>query len=194
MANVSKLAIGIGAGTVACAIGGWFVAAPYLSAQALQSALVKGDGDAAIQKINFPLLRESLKTQMGQYITQQAQTSKDPNAAASMVMAQAMMGPMVDGFVTPEMLKMTLKGQTPQIPGMKTEPSSPESKKNPFEGLQNSNPDEKPEVSMGYANPNRFLVKVADKKDNTKKITLVFGREGLDWKLSEVKLPMDQIK
>jgi Protein of unknown function (DUF2939) len=193
MANVSKLAIGIGAGTVACAIGGWLVAAPYFSAQALHNAIVKGDGDAAVQKINFPLVRESLKTQVGQYITQQAQTSKDPNAAASIVMAQAMMGPMVDGFVTPDMFKMALKGQTPQIPGM-TPASAKESNGNPFEALQKGNPDEQPDVSMGYSNPNRFLVKVTDKKDATKKITLVFGRDGLDWKLSEVKLPLDQMK
>jgi Protein of unknown function (DUF2939) len=194
MANLSKLTIGLGVGTVACAIGGWVIAAPYLSAQALQTALVKGDGDAAIQKINFPLLRESLKTQVGQYITEQAQNSKDPNAAASVVMAQAMMGPMVDGFVTPDMLKMTLKGQTPKIPGMTPESAPAEAKGNPFEALQKGNPEEQPEVSMGYSNPNRFLVKVADKKDAAKKITLVFGRDGLDWKLSEVKLPMDQMK
>jgi Protein of unknown function (DUF2939) len=194
MANLSKLSIGLGSGAVFCAIGTWVVSAPFLSAQALQTALVKGDGEAATQKIDFPKVRESLKTQMGQYITQQAQKSTDPSAAMSATMAQAMMGPMVDGFVTPDMLKMALKGQTPAIPGMTPTSSSSEAKGNPFESLAKGTPDDQPNVSMGYANPNRFLVKVTDKKDMAKTITLVFGRDGLDWKLSEVKLPMDQIK
>ena len=165
------------AGTLAYAY-----ASPYLTVARVRRAAAAGDADTINAHVDFPALRESIKSWMGLAITHRmarSDTQNNPFAGVGEAVATTILDGLVAAMVTPEMLRLMLEGQRPQPrrpDGSQRAPASP--------------PDA--DLEMGYESLNRFVVKVHDKRTPANEFAMVWHRAGFTWKLSAIRLPMPE--
>lgn len=153
-------------------------ATPYLTVQQMRSAAAARDAEKLAAYVDFPAVRESLKTGVQARLAGQDRNARgEPTPASAMgaAVAGALLGPLVDSLITPEALGRLLQGQRPAgavLPGGgQTEP----------EAL---------ETQMGYESPSRFVFSVKKQGDDEEPVDLVLRRDGmLGWKLAELRLP-----
>jgi Protein of unknown function (DUF2939) len=164
-------------GLVSCAFvaSGWFYATPYLTFQTLQKAAEAKDTAKISQHVNFPALRESVKSNLNTALTNElGQRQDNPLSAMGAALASTFINPMVDVIVTPEGIATMLK----------------EGSLKPRLGKDDRQEGASPtQISMNYEAFDRFVVKVANREAPTRQTDLILRREGLTWKLSEIRLP-----
>jgi hypothetical protein len=171
----TKVALG-GGGAVVVLVVGWLYATPYLAVRGMRSAADARDGAALSSYVDFPAVRDSLKTSVnGRVASMAAPLQGNPLAAFGAAMATAMADPMIDALVTPESLELMLKGNVPQqATGMMAATSS----------------DGQVETTMGYEGFNSFVLTVKGQGLISNPIGFVMSRNGVfSWKLSAVRLP-----
>lgn len=152
----------------------YFFASPYLAVRGLNKALQSGDQQALEAHVDFPALRESLKAQMRQAVTAElgAEASADnPFAGMAVAFVSALVDPMVDSMVTPSGLSTLIKEAHKQQPAPDDDA---------FAGAR-----------MGLKGTSEFHVTVGKEADKSYKLVLL--RKGLDWKLSRIELPMQEL-
>jgi Protein of unknown function (DUF2939) len=150
----------------------WYLASPGWTLHQMKAAADANDPDALNPYIDYPALREDLKAEvMGQAM---AEAKKDNSGFGrlSLAIGTAMIGPLIDGLVTPAGMRAALRAKREQ----------PESKVAPKGASALRVPDDPVIVRRGLS---EFLV--ASKRQP--KGGLVFKRHGLSWKLSGVDLP-----
>jgi len=154
-----------------------FYATPYLTVQQMRNAAAARDAERLAGYVDFPALRESLKSGVQARLAGQERNERgEPTPASAMgaAVAGALLGPLVDSLITPEALGRLLQGQRPAsalLPGHNAEP----------EAL---------ETQMGYESPGRFVFSVKKQGDDEEPVDLVLRRDGvLGWKLAELRLP-----
>ena len=95
----------------ALSLGGWYAFSPVLTVRAMQAALVTGDAPALAQRVDFPALRASLKTELRARLAAEAAASPPMSLkAVGLALAVDFVEPMVDATVTPEALGIALSG------------------------------------------------------------------------------------
>jgi Protein of unknown function (DUF2939)/Ankyrin repeats (many copies) len=166
----------------------WLYFSPYLTVQGMQKAASEKNTEEISKHIDYPALRESVKAQLQAQLQKEMakQTqSGNPLAAFGMAFAQSMIEPMVNTIVSPQAIAAAMQGKSPT--------AKQNSAKNDAEQAQTTPPPEdpssEPEIGMGYESFNAFVVQVKSKKADQQSLGLVFKRNGLDWKLSELRLP-----
>lgn len=155
--------------------GGFYFGSPYLAVRSLQAAAAGGDKDALEQKVDFPAVRESLKSQMSAALMAKIQTDpamKDnPFAALGAALLPTMINGMVDALVTPDAIAAAVRGQKP---GEKAK--------------LEANPDLASETE--WVGLDRFRVKSRNTKTDEEGPSLLFERRGFaSWKLIKMELP-----
>jgi hypothetical protein len=162
----------------------WFYFSPYLTVQGIQKAASEKNTEEISKHIDYPTPRESVKAQMQKEMAKQAQ-SGNPFAAFGMAFAQSMVEPMVNTIVSPQAIAAAMQGASPT--------AKQNSAKNHVEQAQTTStpqePSSAPEIGMGYESFNAFVVQVKSRKTEQQSLGLVLKRNGLDWKLSELRLP-----
>jgi hypothetical protein len=163
--------------------GVWLYFTPWLAMRKIQAAAERGDAETLNEMVDFPAFRESVKqgvrTAVSREITQSDDTS-NPFAAIGGMIAGALVGPMVDGLVTPEGIAALTNGIRPDSDGHRGG--------NGGERERTIDPDV--EIKRGYEGVDRFVIHFVDEKSGEEKLALVMRRQGLaDWKLSGVRLP-----
>lgn len=178
MQRITKLLILVA--VLAGAAWMWFT--PHLTLRAMKDAAERGDGAALSQHVDFPAVRENLKTQINAMIMKEAGNGENPEmAAAGAMLVNALAGPMIDAMVTPEALTSMMQGKAPGNAGAITD----------ADGQANSGPQ--PEISSGYEGFDRFVVNVSDPGGKTP-VKFVLSRQNLvAWKLTAIELPLDQM-
>lgn len=176
MTKNKKLMLGV----VVLLAAGWIYAAPYLAVRSMKSAAESGDAMALADHVDFPALKASLKASLAAEMTRQMAREDDAFAALGVAMAGVIINPMIDALVSPEGLAAMMKGRQPD-PGRQAGAGAQRG------GLGASEAD--PVLEMGYETFNRFAVRVSDKVDPKRELTMVFLRDGLSWKLSAIRLP-----
>ena len=114
---------------VVVAVLGVIYASPYIALDRLKRAADARDAQTVNQYVDFPLLRESLKDQVGQLLTRRIdiQKSGNPLAMIGAMIGAALIGPLVDSYATPDGVAAILNGIPPKgDPGEKP-PVPPES-------------------------------------------------------------------
>lgn len=171
----------------AAAVGFFFT--PHWAVRNMRQAAVEKDAVALSDYVDYPALRESLKANFNAMMVREVAQNKSDNPfeAFGAALAAALVNPMIDALVTPESLAMLMAGERPPLekPGAMAsgKPSVPEPDRHP---VNKSEPD----MSMGYENFNRFVVKVKEKDSSERPVEFVLKREGLiSWKLSALRLP-----
>jgi Protein of unknown function (DUF2939) len=165
-------------GVVAIA-GGGFYYSPYLTLNKMRNATENQNVDALAKEINFPELRvsikESVKTQVFKQIAAETGISGGKLSTPKMTpeLVEKMVDPMVDKLITPEGLERLINNK---VPGAKID-------------LANLDRDiAKSDINMGYESIDRFVVRITDKVDRSKDVSLILKRDGLAWKLSGIDI------
>jgi hypothetical protein len=101
---------------VVVAVLGVIYASPYIALDRLKRAADARDAQTVNQYVDFPLLRESLKDQVGQLLTRKIdiQKSGNPLAMIGAMIGAALIGPLVDSYATPDGVAAILNGIPPK--------------------------------------------------------------------------------
>ena len=101
---------------IVVAVLGWIYASPYIALDRLKRAADARDAQTVSQYVDFPLLRESLKDQVGQLLTRKIdiQKSGNPLAMIGAMIGAALIGPLVDSYATPDGVAAILNGIPPR--------------------------------------------------------------------------------
>ncbi|HLA36656.1 MAG TPA: DUF2939 domain-containing protein [Rhodocyclaceae bacterium] len=156
------------------AVGVWSYFSPHRTAKNLQAAAEAKDTAKLSLYVDFPALKTDLKNTLGAKMDATAKKSDNPLSMIGAALAGAVVGPMVETFVTPESLALLMKGEKPQN-------NAPSATAKPQEA----------ETATSYESFDRFVVTVRQKDAAAQPIGLVFQRAGwFSWKLSALRLPL----
>ena len=152
---------------------GWYFGSPRWTLHQMQAAAQAKDADKLGGYIDFPRLRESFKEQMKAKMAAEMAKTKDDNpfAALGATLAMGMIDGMVDGLVTPAAMREVFANAPEPEPG--------EGKI----GVRVKNLDFQ---RTGFSE--FHLVNQEDKEGSS----LVFKREGLGWKMTEIRMPVGE--
>lgn len=146
----------------------WYFESPAWTLKGMKDAAQSHDADALNDYIDYPALRKSLKAELMARMMAEAQKDNSSFGALGMAIGSAMMGPMIDGLVSPAGMRAALFAS-------RTEKTTP--------AALALHVPEKPIIMR--RNFSEFLVTAKDRP----KGGLVFKRHGLSWMLSGVELP-----
>ena len=141
----------------------------------MKAAADSNDPDAINSYIDYPALREDLKAEIMGQMTAEAKKDKSGFGGFSLAIGTAIVGPAIDGLVTPAGMRAALKAKRDQA----------QTKAAPQAASALHVPDDPVIVRRGFS---EFLV--ASKRQP--KSGLVFKRHGLSWKLSGVDMPPNE--
>jgi hypothetical protein len=154
-------------------VGVGVYAAPYLTLDTLKKATSNRNADALAQEIDFPALRISVKQNVKAQVIKQMTAGNTPVKGLNPVAVDKIVDPLVDKLVTPEGLGELMMDK---VPGATIDLNNLE------RNIAGS------EVKMGYESFDRFVVRIVDKVDRTKDVSLILKRDGLAWKLSGIDI------
>lgn len=168
-------------------------AGPYLTVRAIRTAVERQDAAALSKQVDFPALRSSLKAQLTDRLVREAGPDVQANTfgAIGLSIASGLIGGVVETMVTPTGLGALMEGRkvwkrvddgfssAPEPTASTTDdvtPTAPAAPR-PFDGAQ-----------YRYESLSRFTATVQD--DSGRPIQFVMTRDGLNWKLSDIRLPL----
>ncbi|MFA7595221.1 MAG: DUF2939 domain-containing protein [Novosphingobium sp.] len=160
---------------LACLIGGIYIGSPYYAAHALRNAALDADADEIEQSIDFPAVRDSLKSQMSAAMMTKLQNDPEmqnnPFAGLGAMLLPSIVDRAVDTYVTPDGIAAMVRGQKPTD-----------------KGKAELNPDI--ESRSEYVNLDRFRVRLRNARLNEEGPSLLFERRGFaSWKLIRLEMP-----
>jgi Protein of unknown function (DUF2939) len=173
------------------AAGAWFYLAPYGVLRDMQAAAHAKDAGKLASHINFPAVKDSVKTSLGAKFSNSAKDSNNPLAALGAALASSIINPLVDALVTPDTVALMLtRGEKPK----KTDGPAPGPAPQPAPGgdpAPNAQSPKETETHASYESFDRFVVTVRRVGSTEQPLGLVFLRDGLiGWKLSALRLPL----
>jgi hypothetical protein len=167
----------IGGVLLAVACGGGLYASPYITLYQMYQAVERKDVQEVSNYVDFPALRDSVKTNLKTIVTKETAQSSNPILGLlGSVMGGVVLDPVVDNLVTPSGVAALLEGQQLQL------------------GAKGSNVQFEPgtgspDVKAEYESFNQFAVTVKPKGEAMEPVTLLLSRNGFSWKISGVRLP-----
>ncbi len=176
-----KTLIGFGAaGAVVAALAMAYFASPFFAASALVDAMRKGDRQKIEALVDFPAVKDSLRTQMTGVLTESMQSDPEmrdnPFAGMAMAMVPAMVGGAVDMMVSPKGLSALASGHTAPAAG---------------EAPAAASETDRPKHQFAYDSLDRFRSSAVSQTDPTQRVSFIFERRNVfSWKLVKVELPV----
>lgn len=168
---------------VLLALVAWVAAGPFMTIHAIRSAIVAQDSAAIAEHVDFPAIRDSLKAQVDDYAVRRA----GPEAQSSLLgaialrLASGATSGLVDAAATPAGLAALLEGRNfwQRLDGSRRsdDPHEPAPPRDPLEG-----------ASYRFESPSRFTATVSNADGDP--VVFVLTRRGMDWKVSDVRLPL----
>ena len=172
---------------VLIAIAAYVGAGPYLTVRAIRTAVKEQDTAALAKQIDFPTLRASLKAQLLDAMVREAGADVQSNAigAFALTMATGMVNGAVDTMVNPVGLAAVMEGRR-LWRNTRDSFDRPQTDAN---GEPLPEPEPLHDARYRYESLSRFTATIED--DSGKPIVFVLRRQGLQWKLVDIRLPMD---
>lgn len=170
------------------ALCAWIWFGPHLTVHAMRKAAERGDAEALSSHVDFPALRESVRTQMAARVSDRL----GGDSAWSRLgadFATTLASPAIDAMVSPEALAMIFAGRDmrDRYAAPAPDASSPDANDGQSHGGIDTS---RWRLSMGYDDLSTFSVKVANDGMGPAPSRLVFKRHNLLWwKLSGIELP-----
>ncbi len=174
--------LGVLAGAIIIFIGGAYLASPYFAAKALADAAQAGDKGKLDAMVDFPSVRDGLKSQFNAALTANMQNDPDmkdnPFAGLGMMMVPAIADRMVDAVVTPEGIARMAKARRSETTTTEPTPAPTSSTK-----------DDDTVHSYKYVTLDRFRASAAAKSNLKQHVDFVFERRNLfTWKLVKIDM------
>ena len=171
---------------VLLAIAGYVAAGPYLTMRAIKSALQEQDAGALSDQVDFPALRASLKAQLLDAMVREAgeDVQANPLGSFALTMATGLVNGTVEAMVTPVGLAGVMEGR-------KLWDNARDSFRRPTTDAQGGPlppPEPLRDARYRYESPSRFTATVVD--ESGKPIVFVLRRDGLQWRLADIRLPL----
>lgn len=148
---------------------------PYWDLHQMKTAVENRDAERFSAKVDFPALRESIKAQMGLALDKElAGASDKPLAGLGQMMANALLGPIVEAAVSPAgVMRMFQSGSA--RPVLKRDEGDPEA----------PGRDQRPDYSVAYRSWDTVSVTKAGGESGA----FILKRAGLwSWKLAAIEL------
>ena len=167
---------------VLLALGSYVVAGPYLAINGIRTALAEQDTGRLERHVDFPALRVSIKAQMQDKLARRTGEMQSNLAGAfALSIANNFVGSGVDAMVTPLGIGALLQGRSlwKKTVGETVDGDS-YGKAVPLDPLK--------QAVRRYESPSRFTATVLDEEG--KPMVFVFKRNGLRWKLADIRLPV----
>jgi hypothetical protein len=167
-------------------IGAYWYWSPFIAIKSMQAAARASDADAFNTHVDYPRLRESLKSQFSAIMAEkmgQSSDSKNPFEAIGSMLGLAMVDKLVDAMVRPETVMRGMKsGQ------FGPKPSRPQTSESDSAGGD----VEKVRKWIYERKGTDLLIAYPEGPGpNQEKIGFVFERSGFaHWKVTELRLPI----
>jgi len=182
------------------AVLGYAYASPWLALRRMKAAADNGDAATLSTYVDYPALRASLKQQLSQLIDRRvgAEHSNNPLLLFGAAIGQALVGPVVDAYATPDGVAALLNGIPPTgRPGQRPPPAT-ESEQAPTAAAPAAQPAapasapesdaSRPRSTAGYRGINEFAV-TWQHSANEQRYAAILQRHGLfSWQLTAVEL------
>ncbi|CAM2173034.1 DUF2939 domain-containing protein [Paraburkholderia sacchari] len=208
------VAIAVAAVAIVAAVG-YGYASPYIALNHLKAAADARDAAALNEYVDYPALRVSLKQQVGEMLQQrmEAAHASNPLMLFGAMLGNALIGPLVDAYATPEGVAALLGGMPPTgkpgerpapVPPSEATPSSSSSQPGqstspapgnpspPAQSPQSQQAQPRAQTSAGYRSLNTFAVtwqRGANGANGGGRYAAILQRHGLfSWKLAAVEL------
>lgn len=169
------------AAAVLVALVAYTVAGPWLTVNAIRSAVQDQDARALSRQVDFPAVRSSIKAQLRDRLARAsgARAQGNPFAALGMGIASGMIGGAVDAMVTPTGLGAIMEGRKVWDRASGLPP--------PTDSDAVARPRPFADAVYRYESPARFTVTASD--EDGQPLVFVLTRRGLVWRLSDIRLP-----
>ncbi len=166
---------------LAAALGGaWAFSAPFRAYADLKTAAREGRRDELQALVDFPAFRESVKEEVRHSVERGIAGDGAGNLASRIggLLAGAVAAPVVDQVVSPDGIAALTEGARPgEQAGAKEAANGGE---------------ERWDVRRGYEDLSTFAVRFHDPETGRERVALLLHREGLSWRLRELRLPPPQ--
>jgi hypothetical protein len=180
-------AAGIGAGCITALAAGWYLLSPFSAVAGCRNAIVELNAERASECIDFPVLRENLKSELPALMAKQMQQDPEmrdnPFSSLGMALIVPMISAMIDAYVTPAGLRTAFEmAKSSQAGGAASaenegEVAAANRSAQLSDSLQKS--------SLGYKGLDKF--QVTGTSNDGSKVTLIFDRQGFaGWKLASI--------
>ncbi|WHP04734.1 MULTISPECIES: DUF2939 domain-containing protein [Acinetobacter] len=169
-------------------------ASPYLVIYQIRQALKHEDSTALASYVDFPSVRQGIKDQLNTELVKKfpehAQASEGGFAAFGALLASSMVDKMVDVMVSPQGVAMLLQGK-------KLKESLPFQAQPEQSEQQQTQAGEQAKEKLSYHGKyqsfNRFTVEIRHPQKQPP-INVILQRQGLSWKVTQIVLPIEQLK
>ena len=188
------------------ALASYWYWSPFLTVRQLQSAAQKRDAEAFNEHVDYPKLRASIKSQYANRLTDKFGKAADADpdddfaklgAAVGNLIGKAVVNPVVDAMVQPEMIMQAMQYGRWSITLNDNQPGQalPKAEGNPDIPTSLKRSDDKPKWVYDRTGLNQVIAFATDPKRpdgiNEEKFGLVLQRSGFaNWKLTEIRLPV----
>ncbi len=182
------------------AVAAWFAAGPFITLKAIEKDLDNQNAQGLEENVDFPLLRENVKKQIDERMQRTSKNNMESNPFMAMTMmfvSQFAQGT-VDMLVTPEAIARLMRGKQPDQPANKLAggflgffpvPKIQQPEKAEKQTTSQSDEEEElSETSYSYNSLDQFTMTVTNKMEQQTRFIL--SRIGLDWKLTNIILPV----
>ena len=160
----------------AAAFACWYFYSPTYTLQEMKAAAQGNDSDAFSSYIDYPALRENMKAELMAQLIRESRKDKSGFGGLGIAIGSAMIGPIVDGMVSPAGIRAAFIANRAKPSGKVGKAAM-----KPFE-LQ-----DKPVIVR------RSFSEFAVTSQKPDQGAMVFTRHGLGWKLSGIDLPSTRL-
>jgi hypothetical protein len=169
----------------ALALCAYVAAGPFLTVRSIGTAVQRGDTATLQRDVDFELVRASVKAQLEDYL---ARRMADPGTdsrlkALGRQLTSTVTGGVVDALATPAGIGAILQGRSVIRRAMGYPPEHGQPAAQQFDPLRGA--------TYAYESTTRFTATVQN-ADGVP-IVFVFSRDGLRWRLTDVRLPVDRL-
>jgi len=191
MTRSNRILTGVGLGVLAALVIAGYFASPILALQGLTAAAKAGDKARLESAVDFPAVREGLKSQLKASMTRKLEEDPklrdNPFAAFGQMLLVGVVDKAVETYATPDAIaNMVATNEPPK--NISATPGGPVVEQ-PQPEVKKAKSDT--EVHYGYVDLDHFRATYRDRKDGDQEpFGLVLERRGLfKWKLVKIELP-----
>lgn len=166
-------------------VAGWIAAGPYLTINAIRSAVQEQDAAKLSQHIDFPAVRAGLKQQVDDHVVRRAGADVQSSLVGSIALqlASGATDGIVDAMATPAGLAAVMEGRNfwHRLNGRRADSGDSYATAPPLDPLEGA--------KYRFESPSRFTATLANADGDP--VVFVLTRQGVSWKVTDVRLPLN---
>lgn len=165
-------------------LAAYVVGGPYLTLRGLAQAVEQRDTTKLDRYVDFPMLRANLRAQLDDYVVRRAGPDVQSNLVGALLLTagQQLSGTAVDAMVTPTGIGALLEGHT-----LWKRASNDLESNDTYEPPKAARPLEG--ASHRFESTSRFTATTHTAQGAP--VVFVLQRQGLSWKLVDIRLPLE---